>query len=210
MITPEASCQDDYDGSSLSVHEAQQRIIDAVRIVRGREKVALRSALGRILAEDVLSPVDVPQGTNSAMDGYAIAGNDLPAEGARELRIAGTSWAGRPYSGVVRHGECVRIFTGAIMPAGTDTVVMQERTQRNGDTLIIDNATRPGDNVRTAGEDIQRGSTVLNAGTRLQPADLGLLSSRHGGDSVSIVACEWPFSRPAMNCVPWENHWSRA
>lgn len=177
VITPEASCQDDHDSSSLSVSEAQKRIIDSVRIIRGREKVALRSALGRILAADVLSPVDVPQGTNSAMDGYAIAANDLPAEGTRELRITGTSWAGRPYTGTVSNGECVRIFTGAIMPAGTDTVVMQERTQRNGDRLTIDNATRPGDNVRAAGEDIQRGSTVLNAGTRLQPADLGLLSS---------------------------------
>ena len=177
VITSAPSCEDDYDSESLSVDAARQRIIESVRTVRGREKVALRSALGRILSEDILSPVDVPQGTNSAMDGYAIAGNDLPADGTRELELIGTSWAGRPFNGQVQSGQCVRIFTGAIMPEGTDTVVMQERVQRQDETLIIDNSTRPGDNVRAAGEDIQKGSMVLNAGTRLQPADMGLLAS---------------------------------
>ena len=177
VISPAASCDDDYDSESLSVGAARQRIIDSVQIVRGHEKVALRSALGRILSEDIKSPVDVPQGTNSAMDGYAIAGSDLPESGTRELQLIGTSWAGRPFDGSVHSGQCVRIFTGAIMPSGTDTVIMQERTQRHGETLVIDNSTRAGDNVRAAGEDIQQGATVLNAGTRLQPADLGLLAS---------------------------------
>ncbi len=178
VITPDACCQDEYDGQSLSVGEAQQRIVDSVRPVNGHEKVALRSALGRILAAEVRSPVDVPQGTNSAMDGYAMAGSDLPAEGEnRELRIVGTSWAGQPYDGSLQSGECVRIFTGAVMPAGADTVVMQERTARDGDTLTIDSATGAGDNVRAAGEDIRKGAVVLNAGSRLQPAELGLLAS---------------------------------
>jgi len=176
-VTPEASCQDEYDSASLPVDEARRRILDRSRPVRGIERVALRSGLGRILAADVRSPVDVPQGTNSAMDGYALAGGDLPAEGSRELRLVGTSWAGRPYPGTLKRGECVRIFTGAVMPEGADTVVIQERAQRNDDTVIIDNSTRPGDNVRAAGEDIRQGSTVLNAGSRLQPAELGLLAS---------------------------------
>jgi len=177
-ITPDPSCQDDYDSQSLSVIEARQRIVESVQIVKGNEKVALRAALGRILAESIQSPVDVPQGTNSAMDGYAVAGSDLPEEGKqRDLHLAGTAWAGRPYEATLNRGECVRIFTGAVMPAGADTVVMQERVGRDGDTVTIDSSTRSGDNVRAAGEDIRRGAEVLPAGTRLQPAELGLLAS---------------------------------
>lgn len=176
-LTPAASCQDDYDSESLSVDAARARIIDTLQPIHGHEQVALRSALGRILAVDVYSPIDVPQGTNSAMDGYALAGSDLPSEGTRTLEIAGTAWAGRPYEQTLRPGQCVRIFTGAVLPAGADTVIMQERTERRDDTLIIDGSTRAGDNVRAAGEDIQRDGLVLPAGTRLQPAELGLLAS---------------------------------
>ena len=89
----------------------------------------MRSALGRVLAEDVHSHIDVPAHTNSAMDGYAVAGVDLAESGSRELRVIGTAWAGRPFTGGVRPGECVRIMTGAKMPPGTDTVVMQERAE---------------------------------------------------------------------------------
>ena len=177
-ITPDPSCQDDYDSQSLSVSEARQRIIESVQIIKGNEKVALRSALGRILAEPIQSPVNVPQETNSAMDGYAIAGSDLPDEGEqRQLHFVGTAWAGRPFEATLNAGECVRIFTGAVMPAGADTVVMQERVASDGDTITIDSSTRSGDNVRAAGEDIRRGAEVLPAGTRLQPSELGLLAS---------------------------------
>lgn len=171
------SCQDDYDSESLPVDAARARILDSLQPLRGYEQIALRSALGRILAQDIHSPVAVPLGTNSAMDGYALAGSDLPADGTRELRIAGTAWAGRPYPETLQPGECVRIFTGAILPAGADTVVIQERAERRDDTLIIDNHTRSGDNVRAAGEDIAKGARVMAAGTRLQPAELGLLAS---------------------------------
>lgn len=176
------SCMDDHDPNSLPVDVARTRILDSVAIVRGHERVALRAALGRILAEDVRSPIDVPQGTNSAMDGYALSGSDLPESGNRELQVIGTSWAGKPFGSAVPAGSCVRIFTGAIMPSGTDTVVIQEQTQRNGDTLTIQAGTRAGDNVRAAGEDIARGSTVLTTGTRLYPAELGLLASLGFGE----------------------------
>lgn len=176
-ITSAPSCQDEYDSQSLSVEEAQARILATVPPIREHEQVALRSALGRILATDIHSPIDVPQGTNSAMDGYALAGADLPADGTRELQIAGTAWAGRPYEQPLQRGQCVRIFTGAILPPGADTVVIQERVERHEDTLIIDSSTRAGDNVRAAGEDIKRGAVAMAAGTRLQPAELGLLAS---------------------------------
>ncbi len=176
-VQTDASCQDEWDAQSLPVSEARSRILDSLTAIHGHEQVALRSALGRILASDIHSPVDVPQGTNTAMDGYALAGSDLPASGTRELKIAGTAWAGRPYPETLRPGECVRIFTGAILPAGADTVVIQERAERHDDTLVIDGSTRSGDNVRAAGEDIPYGAQVLVAGTRLQPAELGLLAS---------------------------------
>lgn len=173
----QASCQDDSDPESLPVAEAQHRILDSVIPIDGHEQVALRSALGRVLATDIHSPVNVPQDANSAMDGYALAGGDLPADGTRELKIVGTAWAGRPYQSPLQSGECVRIFTGAILPVGADTVLVQERADRRDDTLIIDNNISSGDNVRAAGEDIQQGARVLAAGSRLQPAELGLLAS---------------------------------
>lgn len=181
-IINETSCMDDFDPKSLPVDVARRRILDSVNAVAGFERVALRSALGRILAEDVRSPIDVPQGTNSAMDGYAVRGSDLPATGTGTLKLVGTSWAGKPFSGTVSSGDCVRIFTGAILPTGTDTVVIQEQVQRDGHQVVVDNRTRAGDNVRAAGEDIARDSTVLTAGSRLQPADLGLLASLGFGE----------------------------
>lgn len=178
------SCKDGFDASSLPVSEARRRILDSVSTLDGYEKVALRSALGRVLAESIHSPVDVPLATNSAMDGYALAGTDLPASGTRELKVIGTAWAGRPYPNMLGAGECVRIFTGAILPKGADTVVIQERCNRRDDQLIISTDTRAGDNVRAAGEDIAKGAQVLAAGQRLQPAELGLLASLGLGEVI--------------------------
>lgn len=161
----------------LPVEEARRRILAAVAPVRGRERLALRSALGRVLAHDVISPLDVPGHTNSAVDGYALAGGALPAQGEKELRVIGTAWAGRAFAHPVPPGACVRIMTGAPMPAGTDTVIMQEHARLQGETVRIGAGHRSGQNVRAAGEDLARGAVALKAGRRLTPADLGLLAS---------------------------------
>jgi molybdopterin molybdotransferase len=161
----------------LPVEEARRRILADVTPVCGSERLALRSALGRVLAQELISPVDVPGHTNSAVDGYALAGSELPAQGEREFRVIGTAWAGRSFPDTVPAGSCVRIMTGAPMPAGTDAVVMQEHVELRDDAIRIVAGHRTGQNVRAAGEDLARGAVALNAGKRLTPADLGLLAS---------------------------------
>lgn len=172
-----ASCQGDYDPDSLPVDEAVARVRASLKPIGGVEQVALRSALGRTLAQDVQSAIDVPGHTNSAMDGFAIRGADIPADGTRALRIIGTAWAGRPFRDECGAGECVRIMTGAPMPAGSNAVIIVERADVQGDSMRIGVDNEPGQNVRRAGEDIARGAIVLKAGRRLMPADLGLLAS---------------------------------
>ena len=176
-ISVQPSCADDYDPHSLPVREALQRIDAVVMPVTGFEQVALRSALGRILAEAVTSPIEVPAHTNSAMDGYAVRAADMPNEGLRELTVIGTALAGSPSMASVRPGTAVRIMTGAVLPEGADSVVMQEHVERRGDRIRVGVGHRIGQNVRRAGEDIARGATVLEPGRSLQPADLGVLAS---------------------------------
>lgn len=166
-----------FDPASLPVHTALERIQSSLVPVGGFEKVAIRSALDRVLAEDVRSTIDVPGHTNSAMDGYAIDATQIPSLGQRELKVIGTSWAGRPFSGEIGADECVRIMTGAIMPAGTDTVIMQEHAILQAGRIRFDATHKPGQNVRQSGEDIARGEIVLGKGKRVTPADLGLLAS---------------------------------
>lgn len=174
------SCSDEHDSSALSTDAALQRILEAIRPPEdaGTERVDLLVALDRVLGEDVRATLDVPGHDNSAMDGYALNAADLPETGTRSLSIAGSALAGHPFLGACRRGECVRIMTGAVMPEGTDTVVPQEHVELPEESsLRIDGRTRPGDNVRRAGEDIRRGQTVLMAGRRLRAADIGLLAS---------------------------------
>ena len=168
---------DDFDPASMAPDTALDLICSTVPVVTGVEKLSVRSALNRVLAEDLYSKIDVPSGTNSAMDGYAVAATDLPTTGTATLRVIGTSWAGKPFPAAVPAGNCVRIMTGAIMPDGTDTVVIQENVERKDDEIVIDAATRAGDNVRAAGEDIASGDQILARGHRLNPADIGLIAS---------------------------------
>ncbi len=170
------SCQDETD-SALGAAQGLALIVDRLAPMAGRQSLDLRNALGRHLAEAVTSPLDVPAHRNSAMDGYALNGADLPSQGTRELKIAGRAMAGTPLEGAVARGECVRIMTGAKMPPGTDTVVIQERAEVHGDRVRVDAGNRAGQNVREAGEDIAAGSVVLEAGSRIGPAELGLLAS---------------------------------
>jgi molybdopterin molybdotransferase len=172
------SCADDRDPESLQVQEARQQILKAMAPIRNTEKIALRSALGRILGTDIISPIDVPGHTNSAMDGYALAGSDLPQQGNGEFTVIGNALAGRPFKGSCNSGECVRIMTGAPMPEGTDTVVMQEHVETLSDNRIrLASEHRTGQNVRLTGEDIRKGGVVLNSGRLIIPADLGVLAS---------------------------------
>jgi molybdopterin molybdotransferase len=162
---------------ALRLEEARARIIAEITPVAEQETVALREALGRVLAAEVRSTMDVPSHRNSAMDGYALAGRDLPQAGAAMLEVVGTSWAGRPYSGELGRGQCVRIMTGATLPDAADTVVMQEHVRLDGTRAVIEAGHHAGQNVRPAGEDIRCGELALGAGTLLRPAQLGLLAS---------------------------------
>jgi molybdopterin molybdotransferase len=178
QLHTQPSCADDYDPDSLSVAEALQRIDQVAVPITGFEKVALRSALSRVLAETVISPIAVPAHTNSAMDGYAVRAADLPdADGIAELTVIGTAWAGAPFMGTVEPGTAVRIMTGAVLPPGADCVVMQERTEREGDKVRIGPGNKAGQNIRQAGEDLATGAPVLEAGRLITPADLGVLAS---------------------------------
>lgn len=170
-------CADGHDAPALKLDAALARILAEVRPVSGTERVLVRDALGRILDEDVVSRIDVPAHTNSAMDGYALRGADLLAGDDTRLDVIGVAAAGRPFDGVVAAGQCVRILTGAPVPEGADTVVMQERVTREDDSAIVAAGQRPGQHVRQAGEDIARGSVALAAGSVLMPAALGILAS---------------------------------
>ena len=176
-IEHQPNCEDELNSGLLTVAEAQARILDGVMALSAAKKLPLRDALGSVLAEDIVSPIDVPSHTNSAMDGYAIRAADLPAEGVREFPIPGTSWAGRPYLGPSGPGEAVQIMTGGMMPDGMDTVIMQEQVERDGDTVRIGGGHKAGQNVRAAGEDIAAGQAVLAPGKRLTAADIGVLAS---------------------------------
>ncbi|WP_066340046.1 molybdopterin molybdotransferase MoeA [Azohydromonas lata] len=173
-----ASCLSGYDPNALPVEKAQAFIAQMVPRVQAVESLALRTALGRVLARDVISPIDVPAHDNSAMDGFAFRSADLSAGADTAFDIAGTGYAGAQFEGEVTTGQCVRIMTGAVMPAGLDTVVPQEFTRTvDGRVIVPAGVVRAGDNRRLAGEDLKRGAPALQAGRVLRPADLGLLAS---------------------------------
>lgn len=172
------SCLSDYDPDALPVADAQRIIADFITPLQVTEKIALRSALGRVLASDVISAINVPAQDNSAMDGYALRGAEL-ATGPLTLDVIGTAFAGRAFEGQVKAGQCIRIMTGAIMPPGCDTVIPQEFTVNASEqqVTIPDGAVRAGDNRRFAGEDLKVGAAALRKGRILRPADLGVLAS---------------------------------
>jgi molybdopterin molybdotransferase len=174
-----ASCITGYDPDALPVRDAQRIINDFVTPINSTEQVALRAALGRVLAVDVISPINVPAHDNSAMDGYALRGSDLRASEPATLAVIGTAYAGRPSGLVPGAGECVRIMTGGVMPEGCDSVVPQEFVQAATDSAITlaPGTIRTGDNRRFAGEDLKAGAPALKAGRIVRPSDLGLLAS---------------------------------
>jgi molybdopterin molybdotransferase len=162
----------------LTLPEAQAAIAALLRPRSGRETVPLAQALGRVLAADLPSPIDVPAHDNAAMDGYALAGSALRDDAETGLLAVGTLHAGAPYAGAVGDGECLRIMTGAVMPPGLDTVVPLELcTVEALRVRIAPGVLKPGDHRRLRGEDLARGTPALLAGHVLRPADLGLVAS---------------------------------
>jgi len=182
LTITQASCADDYDPNSMPVDKARAFIHQFLQPVRGTLRVPVRDALGRILSEDVLSPVNVPSHRNSAMDGWAMRGADLASGAETTLTEIGTSFAGKPFDGRVGAGQCVRIMTGGVVPEGADTVVMQERAKASGKSVTFGPGNRTGQNVREAGEDLKAGSVALRRGRIVRPAELGLLASLGVGE----------------------------
>ena len=174
-----ASCVAGYDPNALPVAQAQAFIARLVPKVQAVESLALRSALGRVLARDIVSPIAVPSHDNSAMDGFALRSADLVADGDTLIAVAGTAFAGQPFNGTVPPGQGMRIMTGAVMPEGLDTVVPQEFTTQldDGRIRIPAGTVQAGDNRRQRGEDLALGEPALNAGRLLTPADMGLMAS---------------------------------
>tara|TARA_B100001996_G_scaffold269686_1_gene210936 strand:+ start:513 stop:1784 length:1272 start_codon:yes stop_codon:yes gene_type:complete len=178
-INKDVSCADDFDKNSITTDRALDEIFDAISPIAEYETIPIRDGLNRILADNIKSNINVPSARNSAMDGYAINKKDIPNKNTNRLKIIGKSLAGNPFTKSIKKGECVRIMTGAVMPSGADTVVIQEHISlSNSNTeIIIDNDTQPEANVRQAGEDISKDSKVLFKGKNLAPADIGLLAS---------------------------------
>ena len=176
-VNKQNSCTDDFDPDSLMVSDALKNIHAAISPISESEVVPIRESLNRILSEDIVSSLNVPTATNSAMDGYALHGNSIPKERTSEIKVIGTAFAGKPYQGKVGESECVRIMTGAVMPATTDTVIIQEHVERIDDVILIDSETKVGSNVRQAGEDITNGDVVLEKGMRIRSADIGVIAS---------------------------------
>ncbi|ONN63720.1 gephyrin-like molybdotransferase Glp [Herbaspirillum sp. VT-16-41] len=173
------SCISGYDPHAMTVARAQAVIQDFITPIETVEKLAIRSALSRVLAQDIISRIDVPAHDNSAMDGYALRGEDIADGQAQRLQIVGAVHAGQRFEGSVQRGQCVRIMTGAPMPAGCDTVIPQELTTDADDQGVTLPAgrVRPGDNRRLRGEDLMQGSVALPRGRILRPSDIGLLAS---------------------------------
>jgi len=166
-----------FNGPLLPVAEAERLIGERVSPVAGGEAAPLREALGRVLAADIVAPVNLPPFDNSAVDGYAVRAEDLDAAREQRLVIVDRVPAGHAATHAVKPGEAVRIFTGAPMPAGADTVFMQEDCRVDGDRVIVPPGLRRGANRRLAGEDVQAGAVALPAGRRLSAPDIALAAA---------------------------------
>ena len=177
QVVTDPSCMDDYDPNAMSVTNARQFIKQFLNPVKDTEYLLLRASLGRVLAEAVISPSNVPNYDNSAMDGFAFKASDIDQNARSTLKIIGSVFAGKAFDGKLAQGECVRIMTGGMLPAGADTVVMQEKVQIHKDKISFDESPRRGLNVRYTGEDLKQGQIVLDDGHLMRAADLGLIAS---------------------------------
>ena len=174
-IAQTVSCLDGYDPDALRVDKAREAILACLSPITEVEQVPIQAALGRVLAEEIVPRINVPAHDNSAMDGYAVRFSDL--QNGSFLKEVGAALAGKPFHGQLGAGECVRIMTGAVMPPGADTVVIQEVVKKEGDRITIPPGQKKAQNVRYAGEDLKVGTAVLRSGKLLKPADVGLIAS---------------------------------
>ena len=166
-----------FGGELMPVTDALALLRERVTMVVDPEAVELRSALGRILSADIIADRSVPPHDNSAVDGYAVFFKDLNADGETRIPVTGRVAAGHPLDRPARRREAVRIFTGAPMPDGMETVFMEEDCEADGNDVILPAGLKQGANRRKKGEDIEQGSVILKAGQRLRPQELGLAAS---------------------------------
>ncbi|WP_443094000.1 molybdopterin molybdotransferase MoeA [Neiella marina] len=159
----------------MPLAEGIRILLDKVMAVSGNELVPLAKATGRIVAQAIDCPINVPPANNSAMDGYGVRSNDCNA--AVTLTCVGEALAGQPYVGAIEAGQCIRIMTGAIIPDGIDAVVMQENVTRDQQQVTLNAGVKSGQNIRLAGEDLTSGQLLFEPGHRIKPADIGLLAS---------------------------------
>ena len=176
-IAQAVSCVDGYDPDALRVDKAGEAIRACLAPVAGTERLPVREALGRVLAQEIVPAINVPGHDNSAMDGWAVRFSDLSSSQEVTLHEIGSAFAGRVFEGKIQGGECVRVMTGAVMPNGADTVVVQETCRANDKRIAIPSGQKAGQNVRAAGEDLKAGVAVLKPGHPLRPADIGLIAS---------------------------------
>ncbi|MFW9673554.1 bifunctional molybdopterin-guanine dinucleotide biosynthesis adaptor protein MobB/molybdopterin molybdotransferase MoeA [Vibrio parahaemolyticus] len=177
----DAACCDTLSPAFLSVVQGQEKVLSLVNTVSEIEACKIENAYGRILAEHILSPVNVPQYTNSAMDGYAIRSDDVDRD---SYQVVAEVMAGHAYDQPLEVGQAVKIMTGAPTPLNGDTVVMREQASQEGDKVTFDGANiKAGQNVRQAGEDLAIGSDVFTAGTRLASPEMGMIASLGFGEA---------------------------
>ncbi|MFA0813220.1 molybdopterin molybdotransferase MoeA [Microbulbifer epialgicus] len=168
----------------MPIESAREKLLQALSPINGTEILPLAQASGRVLAEDVSSGVNLPPCDNSAMDGYALRHEDLSS--GLPLELIGKSFAGAPFDGVVNPGTCVRIMTGAALPEGADTVVMQEHVDAQGESIRVNCEVRPGDHIRRCGEDVAEGAALLKAGECISVPHIALLAAA-GVGTVTVV-----------------------
>ena len=176
-IAQVVSCLDGYDPDALRVDKAGAAIHACLTPVTEAETVAIRDSLGRVLAQDIVPQINVPGHDNSAMDGYAVRSADLSLSKDVSLKEIGSAFAGKIFQGTVGAGECVRVMTGAVMPQGADTVVVQEVCRADQERITVPAGQKAGQNVRAAGEDLKAGVAVLHPGQPVRASDLGLIAS---------------------------------
>ncbi|MEO1898831.1 MAG: molybdopterin molybdenumtransferase MoeA, partial [Methylococcales bacterium] len=164
-------------GGLISIEHALQQIAGTVVPIKTCERVVLKSALGRVLSASVYATINIPPDQNSAMDGYAFSSTDIRPNQPFSLSLAGTSWAGAPYSETLKPGECIRIFTGAVIPEGADSVIMQEHIQADNTLIIFPESTQPHKHIRDIGCDTRKDALLISANKKLTAIDIGLLAS---------------------------------
>lgn len=165
------------DVSLLSVEQALRQIHQAINPISDQEKLPIGKAFGRILAESVTSPIAIPPNRVASMDGYALSSADIIDKTSFTLKNIGISWAGKPFAGNIESGQCIRIFTGAVLPNDADSVVMQELVSVKGENVVFPPQTQALQNIRAAGSDIQADSELLIAGKMINACECALLAS---------------------------------